>query len=223
MNETMLSPLMTRGELFHFNSDDVRFIELNGMYVEIDVMIVELIKVLNKFDFKTSYCCSGHDEDAYITSYIMFEQLSEEQMVAIEEMISSISQLVIEHNYTIFNREEHILLVNPSEKYKDMAYKIISKDLQIPEDELEITENICIRNKFLKQVQANPDIDMEEYVELNKTANKVCMYITFRILSELIISYSTNTDRYNQLIKQLKEYNNTNTGKYTFDTLTHIL
>ena len=44
-----------------------------------DALIAPLIRKLNKAGFKTSFCCSGHEADAFYTMYISFDWSDDEK------------------------------------------------------------------------------------------------------------------------------------------------
>ncbi len=123
------------------------------MLISVDCYIADLIIKLNNHGFYTEYCCSGHEEDAFMSMYIKFNPIDSKHESLIKTFINNyVDELYIEDDYEIGITSadissNYIHLTDPTPEEMQMALKIVFRD-RINDEELvkqDTRHNITIR------------------------------------------------------------------------------
>ena len=125
------------------------------MMISVDCCIADLIVKLNKKGFYTEYCCSGHEEDAFMTMYIKFNPMDSKHESLIRTFINNyVDALYVEDDYEIGTTSadissNYVQLTDPTPEEMQMALKLVFRD-RINDEELvkqDTRHNITIRAK----------------------------------------------------------------------------
>lgn len=141
--------------------------------VELDILMVDLIQKLNDRGFKTEYCCSGHESDAFMNFYIKFGKLNKNKTKDLINIIDRISALFYEVDYKIRTENvdnqalisystdngeyvnfpsSFILLIDPTDEDIKNARRIVNKNGMIPDSLIYETSHIIVRPKIRKEI-----------------------------------------------------------------------
>lgn len=134
-----------------------------------DILIAPLIRKLNKAGFKTSFCCSGHEEDAFYTMYISFDWSDDEEYL--DNLCSLINGYFIPEFYyqmrSVGRFMHQVTLCNPSIEDLRLATKLcFNTDL---EDVFHVGDDERARNtgKFRDKIETRiifrPNIPLKKY------------------------------------------------------------
>lgn len=148
------------------------------MVISVDCCIADLIVKLNSKCFYTEYCCSGHEEDAFLSMYIKFYPMDSLYESIIRAFVTNyIDELYVEDNYEIGTTSaeissNYVQLTDPTPQEIIMAKQIVFRD-RINDEELvkqDTSHNITIRAQCAKDYieslyQFN---DWDEFVITNK-------------------------------------------------------
>lgn len=103
-----------------------------GKPIKVDILMADVIKTLNAKGFVTEFCCSGHEEDAFITYYIVFYPLDKKHESNLKRMINSIDGIYYENHYQIHSTinagSTYIQLTNPTKEEIETARKLATKN-----------------------------------------------------------------------------------------------
>jgi hypothetical protein len=149
------------------------------MLISVDCCIADLIIKLNNHGFYTEYCCSGHEEDAFMSMYIKFNPIDFKHESLIRTFINNyIDELYIEDDYEIGITSadissNYVQLTDPTPEEMQMALKIVFRD-RINDEELvnqDTRHNITIRAKcsrdYIKSHYNVPE-NWNEFIMTNK-------------------------------------------------------
>lgn len=97
--------------------------------IELDCYIADLIVHLNDKQFYTEYCCSGHNDDAFMGMYIKFYPMDEIYENTLRTLISAIPEFYIEEYYELSTdisiSSNYIQLTDPTDLEMIMAKQIV--------------------------------------------------------------------------------------------------
>jgi len=123
------------------------------MTISVDCCIADLIIKLNKKGFYTEYCCSGHEEDAFLSMYIKFYPMDSIHESILRIFVTNyVDELYIEDNYEIGTTSadissNYVQLTDPTPEEMQMALKLVFRD-RINDEKLikqDTNHNITIR------------------------------------------------------------------------------
>lgn len=149
------------------------------MMISVDCCIADLIEKLNNHGFYTEYCCSGHEEDAFLSMYIKFCSIDSTRESMLRDFVTNfIDELYVEDDYEISTTVDiscnYVQLTDPTPEEMQMALKIVFRD-RINDEELvkrDISHNITIRAQcckdYIESHHSKPE-DWNEFVMINKT------------------------------------------------------
>lgn len=144
-------------ELKTFDSNEKVLIDIGDKKdIEIDILLVDLIEKLNNNGFKTEYCCSGHEDEAYTTFYIRFGELDRLHMDTILFIVNRIKGIFYEMYPNVMKYIDSYPLTNEGIE--------IARQNAIKDSNYEIT----IRLELISEVEK---LNLEEEFESYKTAN----------------------------------------------------
>ena len=147
--------------------------------ISVDCCIADLIIKLNNHGFYTEYCCSGHEEDAFMTMYINFYPMDSIHESILRTFITNyIDELYVEDDYDIGTTSadissNYVQLTDPTPEEMQMALKIVFRD-RINDEELvkqDTSHNITIRAQCSKDYiksHYNAPENWNEFVMTNK-------------------------------------------------------
>ena len=149
------------------------------MMISVDCCIADLIVKLNKKGFYTEYCCSGHEEDAFMSMYIKFNPIDSKHESLIRTFINNyVDELYVEDDYEIGTTSadissNYVQLTDPTPEEMQMALKLVFRD-RINDEELvkqDTRHNITIRAKcgrdYIMSKSYVPD-NWYEFVAVNR-------------------------------------------------------
>lgn len=132
---------------------------------ECDHMIAPLIEKLNKAGLHTEYCCSGHEEDAFSTMYIMFAECDHDTNEKIRSLIDKCSEYFVYETCYRFNpnsavrhKSNYSQLEQPTMRDLELATELC---LGVPFDQV-----FCISNNFKPKIRQKFVDEVDEYVVL---------------------------------------------------------
>lgn len=156
--------------------------------IEVDHLIAPLIDKLNKAKFWTEFSCSGHEEDAFGTMYIMFNACDHETNEKIRELIDKCADyFTYEDCYRFIPNTNHgrhyIQLDEPTLKEMKLATEIcfrvpFSWVFQTGKDGIQVTDEY--KNEVDEYIVMRPvffDIFKEETTKL-ETKEEFDKYIS---------------------------------------------
>ena len=162
--------------------------------IEVDHLIAPLIDKLNKAKFWTEFSCSGHEEDAFGTMYIMFNACDHETNEKIRELIDKCADyFTYEDCYRFIPNTNHgrhyIQLDEPTLKEMKLATEIcfrvpFSWVFQTGKDGIQVTEiSSCFF--FLETLIHQLRVDFEQFCCKIIKCNTDCItkqrYVVFSI------------------------------------------
>lgn len=121
--------------------------------ISVDCCIADLIIKLNNHGFYTEYCCSGHEEDAFLSMYIKFYPMDSIHESILRIFVTNyVDELYIEDNYEIGTTSadissNYVQLTDPTPEEMQMALKLVFRD-RINDEKLikqDTNHNITIR------------------------------------------------------------------------------
>lgn len=162
-----------------------------GKPIKVDILMADVIKTLNAKGFSTEFCCSGHEEDAFITYYIVFYPLGKKYESNLKKMISSIDGIYYENHYEIHSTVDagstYIQLTNPKKGEIEVARKLATKNGKF---EIYSTE------------EGKDNYDIAEVFETNKIIIRYCKCIG---LPELYLADEKNVEMNRQEICRINK------------------
>ena len=100
--------------------------------INVDCRMAKLIEMLNDNGFYTEYCCSGHEEEAFLGMYIKFYNLVKDKEDDLRAIVKRIPELYIEDCYEIFTdigiSANYVQLTNPTDEELIMGMKLVFKE-----------------------------------------------------------------------------------------------
>ena len=105
----------------------------NEIRFECDNLIAPLIQKLNEHGLKTRFCCSGHEDEAFYTMYIMFASITESNNDMIDKLYDLADKtkeyFIMEFEYNMRsvsydNHEVRLFLTNPTIDELRLAVKL---------------------------------------------------------------------------------------------------
>ena len=155
-----------------------------GKPIKVDILMADVIKTLNAKGFATEFCCSGHEEDAFITYYIVFYPLDKKHETNLKKMIFSIDGIYYENHYEIHSTvnagSTYIQLTNPTKGEIEVARKLATKNGKFEiysteknEDNYDIAEVFETNKIIIRYCKCNiglPELYLadEKKVEMNR-------------------------------------------------------
>lgn len=128
------------------------------MVISVDCYIADLIIKLNNKCFYTEYCCSGHEEDAFLSMYIKFYPMDSIYESILRTFVTNyIDELYVDDDYEIGTTSvdissNYVQLTNPTPEEMQMALKIVFRN-RVNDEELvkrDTRHNITIRAQCSK-------------------------------------------------------------------------
>ena len=154
-----------------------------GKPIKVDILMADVIKTLNAKGFATQFCCSGHEEDAFISYYILFYPLSKKHETNLKKMIFSIDGIYYEEHYEIHSTVDagstYIQLTNPTKEEIKTARKLATKNGKF---EIYSTE------------EDEDDYDTASVFETNKIVIRYCKSCCNIGLPELYLANEKNIE-----------------------------
>ena len=168
-------------ELKTFDSNEKVLIDIGDKKdIEIDILIVDLIKKLNNNGFKTEYCCSGHEDEAYTTFYIRFGELDKLHMDTILFIVNRIKGIFYEMCPNVM-------------KYIDYFYPLTNEGIEIARQNAIKDSNyeITVRLELISEVEKlNLEEEFEPYKAANTERNLLKVYEIIQDFEKVIDWYS---------------------------------
>ena len=98
----------------------------DGEVVEIDELMIPVIKTLNEKGYCTEYCCSGHYGDGYTNTYIKFSELVELPEELPDGFVYEERGNVIRKNYVdnLHPNQKYIEILNTTKDLIEWADKL---------------------------------------------------------------------------------------------------
>ena len=168
-------------ELKTFDSNEKVLIDIGDKKdIEIDILLADLIEKLNNNGFKTEYCCSGHEDEAYTTFYIRFGKLDKHHMEDILIIVNRIEGIFCEicPNYM---------------DYMDYFYPLTNEGIEIARENAIKDSNyeITIRLELISEVEKlNLEEEFESYKVANTERNLLKVYEIIQDFEKVIDWYS---------------------------------
>lgn len=140
-NEIHTNYLYRCGDTYIVNSSDDHcnedfsklkaLLSIKGKVVEVDILLYNLLKELNKYFFNTLYSCSGHESDLFEGFYIRFKSFTGDEFL--KEICDELGfvfdrQLLITTEENDIYKEGVISLLNPTEEDIIIAKKLLLKN-----------------------------------------------------------------------------------------------
>lgn len=172
---------VNKNELKTFDSNEKVLIDIGDKKdIEIDILLVDLIEKLNNNEFKTEYCCSGHEDEAYTTFYIRFGKLDKHHMEDILIIVNRIEGIFCEicPNYM---------------DYMDYFYPLTNEGIEIARQNAIKDNNyeITIRLELISEVEKlNSEEEFESYKAANTERNLLKVYEIIQDFEKVIDWYS---------------------------------
>jgi hypothetical protein len=144
------------------------------MTISVDCCIADLIIKLNKKGFYTEYCCSGHEEDAFLSMYIKFYPMDSIHESILRIFVTNyVDELYVEDNYEIGTTSadissNYVQLTDPTPEEMQMALKLVFRD-RINDEKLikqDTNHNITIRARCSKDYIYSQYPEPENWHEL---------------------------------------------------------
>lgn len=139
------------------NQKDITITQNNKQVtISVDCCIADLITKLNNRGFYTEYCCSGHEEDAFMSMYIKFKPTMDSKHESlIRTFVNNyVDDLYVEDEYEIGITSadissNYVQLTDPTPEEMQMALKLVFRD-RVNDEKLvkqDTSHNISIRAK----------------------------------------------------------------------------
>ena len=146
------------------------------MMISVDCCIADLIVKLNKKGFYTEYCCSGHEEDAFMTMYIKFNPMDSKHESLIRTFINNyVDALYVEDDYEIGTTSadisnNYVQLTDPTPEEMQMALKLVFRDRINDEELVKQDTRQCSKDYIMSKSYVTPyDTDnWHDFVVTNK-------------------------------------------------------
>lgn len=131
---------------------------------ECDTLIAPLIRKLNAAGFRTKFCCSGHEENAFYTMYIYFERMENGEMEdKLDRLIQQARQYFI-----------------PETMYKIRAVGILAHNVTLYDptvEDLDLAVKMCFHVNFEDVFYVNDDGSVRYNWRFGKNIKR---YVTIR-------------------------------------------
>lgn len=170
---------VNKNELKTFDSNEKVLIDIGDKKdIEIDILLVDLIEKLNNNGFKTEYCCSGHEDEAYTTFYIRFGELDRLHMDTILFIVNRIKGIFYEMYPNVMKYIDSYPLTNEGIE--------IARQNAIKDSNYEIT----IRLELISEVEKlNLEEEFESYKAANTERNLLKVYTIIQDFEKVIDLY----------------------------------
>lgn len=184
-------------ELKTFDSNEKVLIDIGDKKdIEIDILLVDLIEKLNNNGFKTEYCCSGHEDEAYTTFYIRFGKLDKYHIEIMSIIVDMIEGIFCEMcpNYM---------------DYIDYFYPLTNEGIEIAREDAIKDNNyeITIRLELISEVEKlNLEEEFEPYKAANTERNLLKIYKMILDFEKVIDLYSIIKSEFSDDMKVKKEF-----------------